>query len=118
MRKKETTQQRGAVLPPIPRDTPEGIRALAIAETVRALNEPTEMQPHGMEWQPGDINAYAERLKVPALFLGSVQYEGAAGGQRPEDIEAYVAWRLRLAGKAVQPFESEAKTRAAKGGAQ
>lgn len=89
-----------AALPPIPADTPEGIRIAAIAETIRALNTPTEDSPYGLELQSEEFMILGERLRVPAAFIAAVYYEAFNDTpEQVEHIEAYVAWRRRLAGR-------------------
>lgn len=100
--KKRTTHRPAPALPPIPRDTLEGARAHGIAAAIRALRTPTQSRHFGLELQPEEFEALGEALNVPALFLSSTYFRESEGAERPEQIEAYVAWRMRLAGKAVR----------------
>lgn len=101
-RKTVKRPKRAAVLPPIPTDTPEGIRLHAIADTLWALDTPLPASMScGLELQTEDERALAERLNVPVLFIGSVLGEHRERNSAVEDIEEYIAWRQRVAGKAV-----------------
>lgn len=91
----------GQALPPIP-GTPEGIRIAAIADTIRALNEPTEYSPMGLELQDEEFIVYGKRLGVPAAFIAAVYSETYSDHpQQTACLEEYCAWRAQLARKAV-----------------
>ena len=95
MRTKTPRQARPADLPPIPGDTPEGIRLLAIAETIRVLDG----IGYGLELQTDDVRVVARRLGVPALFFEAQLRVDT--NCHDEHVAEYVAWRQQLAGKAV-----------------
>ncbi|MBX3027779.1 hypothetical protein KF840_23030 [bacterium] len=100
-RRTPTTAGAAPELPAIPTDTPEGIRIHAIADTIRALDEPLpEYLCNGLELQTEDERELGKRLGVPALFIASILAEGMTRNTREEDIEEYIAWRQRVAGKA------------------
>lgn len=87
-RRKQTS--RVAALPPIPMDTPEGIRAHAIAATIDAI------APDSL--QDDDVQAIAAALGVPALFVDvAVRRRNAHHVATDDHIAEYVAWRHQLA---------------------
>lgn len=94
-RKTAQRPKRAAALPPIPTDTPEGIRVNAIAEAFNVFVEPKQYK---LQLQPGELNEMAKALRVPPLFLGLLN--GLADTD-DEGVQEYVAWRHWLAGEAV-----------------
>lgn len=90
-------------LPPIPTHTPEGIRAHAIRETIRALDQPSPSR-NRLELQPEEYEALGKQLGVPALFVASIHLENTEGEPfTPDHFEEYLAWRQRLAAQGVRP---------------
>jgi hypothetical protein len=90
-----------AALPPIPQDTPEGIRAHAIAETLRALDYCPTHNESGLGLQSEDVLDIAGRLQVPAVFIESVIAERSRGSSAvgEQRLDEFVHWRLRLGEK-------------------
>src|SRR5690554_3919508 len=87
-----------AALPPIPRDTVEGARVHGILE---ALNAVDAMKGEFFCLQDDELEALAESLRVPIMFLACHQQGAASHYITDEALEEYRTWRLRLAAKAV-----------------
>ena len=90
-----------AALPPIPLDTREGIRAHAIADTIRALDYCPSHNESGLGLQSEDVLDIAGRLQVPAVFIESVigERSGDSSIVGVERLEEFIDWRMRLGGK-------------------
>lgn len=100
-KRKPTQPQPAGTLPPIPTDTPEGIRLHAIAATIRAIDD--HKGGYGLEIDHDVRVAVARALDMPVLFIAATCDEEMADNLiTDEQVAAYVVWRRQLAaGKAV-----------------
>lgn len=98
--KRKRTKPTPAALPPIPTDTPEGARALAIRDVIDAVDTPLPGCQYGLQLEDEAVVELAKRLGVPALHI--ISSLNVDHNTHVEDIEAYVAWRRQLAGEGVK----------------